>query len=418
MTRDDPAAAARRIHDTLPVVDGHNDLPWEIRTRAGGSLATADPRHRLPGYHTDFPRMLAGGVGAQFWSVYVPSWSREPRSACHRQIDLVEEMSALAPEFTELVAGADRAEAVRGDGRIAGLLGIEGGHAIEGSLDAIAEFHQRGVRYMTLTHADTIDWADSATDTERHGGLTELGRSVVAEMNRVGMLVDISHVSANTMRQAVAVSRAPVIASHSSAFAIAPHPRNVPDDVIASVAAGGGVVMVTFVPAFLVAATALQLMGMFEEGRRLRAQFAPDDEAGFAAASRERFGSIEIDRGTVTDRRGPHRAHLGRGWSRPRRHRWRLRRHQRHSCRPRRRLVLPGDHDRVAAPRLVRARHPQGPRRERDASVARGGGGGRVVRYAGSREQSSDAGSESVVSHQSSARNGYPAPGTCAGVHI
>jgi membrane dipeptidase len=301
MTRDDHAAAARRIHDTLPVVDGHNDLPWEIRTRAGGSLAAADPRHRLAGYHTDFPRMLAGGVGVQFWSVYVPSWSREPRSACHRQIDLVEEMSALGPEFTELVAGADRAAAVRGDGRIAGLLGIEGGHTIEGSLDAIAEFHERGVRYMTLTHADTIDWADSATDAARHGGLTDFGRSVIAEMNRVGMLVDISHVSANTMRQSVAVSRAPVIASHSSAFAIAPHPRNVPDDVITSVAAGGGVVMVTFVPAFLVAVTALQSMEMFEERRRLRAQFAPDDEAGFAAASRERFGSIEIDRGTVTD---------------------------------------------------------------------------------------------------------------------
>jgi membrane dipeptidase len=301
MTRDDHAAAARRIHDTLPVVDGHNDLPWEIRTRAGGSLAAADPRHRLVGYHTDFPRMLAGGVGCQYWSVYVPSWSREPRSACHRQIDLVEEMSALAPEFTELVAGADRAEAVRGDGRIAGLLGIEGGHTIEGSLAAIAEFHERGVRYMTLTHADTIDWADSATDAARHGGLTDFGRSVIAEMNRVGMLVDISHVSANTMRQAVAISRAPVIASHSSAFAIAPHPRNVPDDVIEMVAARDGVVMVTFVPAFLVAATALQSMEMFEERRLLRAQFAPDDEAGFAAASRQRFGSIEIDRGTVTD---------------------------------------------------------------------------------------------------------------------
>ena len=300
MTNTDHAAAARRIHDTLPVVDGHNDLPWEIRTRAHGSLAAADPRHHLPGYHTDFPRMLTGGVGAQFWSVYVPSWSREPRVACHRQIDLVEEMSALAPEFTELVHRADRAEAVRRDGRIAGLLGIEGGHAIENSLDVIAEFHQRGVRYMTLTHADTIDWADSATDTERHGGLTEFGEKVVAEMNRVGMLVDVSHVSANTMRQAVALSRAPVIASHSSAFAIAPHPRNVPDAVIEMIAAGGGVVMVTFVPAFVVAATAVQSMEMFEERRQLRRQFDPEDEVGFAAASRERFGSIEIDRGTVS----------------------------------------------------------------------------------------------------------------------
>lgn len=296
----DFAAIARRIHDTLPVVDGHNDLPWEIRIRAAGSLAAADPRHHLAGYHTDFPRMVAGGVGVQFWSVYVPSWSQEARAACHRQIDLVEEMTALAPEFTALATGADAAETVRRGGRIAGLLGVEGGHAIENSLDAVAEFHRRGVRYMTLTHADTIDWADSATDVERHGGLTEFGREVVAEMNRVGMLVDISHVSANTMRQAVETSRAPVIASHSSAFAIAPHPRNVPDDVIAMVAAGGGVVMVTFVPAFIVASTARQSLEMFAERRRLRAEFAADDEAGYAAASRERFGSIAIDRGTVS----------------------------------------------------------------------------------------------------------------------
>ena len=300
-TTPNAAAQARRIHDTLPVVDGHNDLPWAIRTRAAGSLTDADPRDHLEGYHTDLPRLLQGGVGVQFWSVYVPSWSSDPQATTHRQIDLVTEMSALAPEMTELAATADRADEIRREGRIAGLLGIEGGHSIENSLGAIAEFHRRGVRYMTLTHADTIDWADSATDVPRHRGLTDFGRSVIGEMNRVGMLVDVSHVSTDTMRQAVSTSRAPVIASHSSAFAIAPHPRNVPDDVIELIAAGGGVVMVTFVPAFLVAATAGQAQGMFEEQRRLRAQFAPDDEAGFAAAARERFGAIEIDRGTVTD---------------------------------------------------------------------------------------------------------------------
>jgi len=154
---------------------------------------------------------------------------------------------------------------------------------------------------MTLTHGDTIDWADSATDELRHGGLTDLGRAVVAAMNRVGMLVDVSHVSADTMRQAVEASIAPVIASHSCAYAIAPHPRNVPDDVIQMIAAGGGVVMVTFVPAFLVASTAAQAMEMFAEQRELRARFAPDDEAGFAAAARELFGAKEIDRGTVAD---------------------------------------------------------------------------------------------------------------------
>lgn len=294
-------AAARRIHDDLPVVDGHNDLPWEIRVKAGGSLAKADPRRPLDGYHTDFPRMLAGGVGVQFWSVFVPAWSDGPLAATHRQIDLVEELTALAPETTALAATADEARAIRDGGRIAGLIGAEGGHCIENSLEALEGLHQRGVRYLTLTHADTTDWADSATDEPRHGGLADFGLRVISEMNRLGMLVDISHVAEDTMRQATEASRAPVIASHSSAFALAAHPRNVPDDVIEMVAAGGGVVMVTFVPAFIVAGTARIAMGMFEERRRLRAQFAPEDEAGYAAAARNRFGSSVIDLGTVGD---------------------------------------------------------------------------------------------------------------------
>jgi membrane dipeptidase len=210
-------------------------------------------------------------------------------------------MSDLAAEWTALAADAAAAVAIRDAGRLAGFMGIEGGYSIEDDLAAIAEFHRRGVRYMTLTHADTISWADSATDRPRHHGLTAFGREVVREMNRVGMLVDVSHVSADVMRQAVEESRAPIIASHSCAHALAPHPRNVPDDVIEAIAAGGGVVMVTFVPAFVVEATALQAVDMFEEGRRLRAQFAPDDEAGYAAASRELFGSREIDRGTVAN---------------------------------------------------------------------------------------------------------------------
>lgn len=297
----DTAALARRIHDSLPVVDGHNDLPWELRTRADGSLDAADPRGALPGYQTDFLRMREGGVGVQFWSVYVPSWAHHPHADTHAQIDLVETMTARAPEWTALAADSAAARRIRDGGRLAGLIGVEGGHSLEGSLQAIADFHRRGVRYLTLTHADTTEWADSATDEARHGGLTAFGREVVAEMNRLGMLVDISHVSADTMRQAVEASRAPVIASHSSAFALAPHPRNVPDDVIAAVAAGGGVVMVTFVPSFLVRETAERAVDMFEERRRLRAEFAPEDEAGYAAAARERFGTAAIDRGTVTD---------------------------------------------------------------------------------------------------------------------
>jgi membrane dipeptidase len=292
---------AATIHADLPVVDGHNDLPWEIRVRAGGSLADADPRLHLDGYHTDFPRMIDGGVGAQFWSVYVPAWSDSPLAATHRQIDLVEEMTASAPEVTALAGSAEHARAIRRSGRIAGLIGAEGGHTIENSLEALEGLHERGVRYMTLTHADANDWADSATDEARHGGLTDFGVAVVAEMNRLGMLVDISHVSDQTMRRAIEVSRAPVIASHSSAFAIASHPRNVTDEVIEMVAAAGGVVMVTFVPAFIVEATARAALGMFDERRRLRAQFAPDDEAGYAAAAREKFGIADLDRGTVSD---------------------------------------------------------------------------------------------------------------------
>lgn len=292
---------AAEIHRSLPVVDGHNDLPWEIRVRAGGSLAAADPRHRLDGYHSDLPRMIEGGVGVQFWSVFVPAWTPRPLATTHEQIDLVTRMSEAAPGLTELAADSARARSIRDTGRIAGFMGVEGGHSIEGDLSALEALHHRGVRYMTLTHGTTIEWADSATDVARHGGLTDFGREVVREMNRVGMLVDISHVSADTMRQAVETSRAPVIASHSCAFALAPHPRNVPDDVIEMVAAGGGVVMVTFVPAFVVESTARDAVDMFDEMRELRAQFDPADEEGYSAAYQERFGSKPIDRGTVAD---------------------------------------------------------------------------------------------------------------------
>lgn len=294
-------ATASAIHGTLPVVDGHNDLPWEIRVRADGSLDRADPRTRLHGYHTDLPRLIEGGVGVQFWSVFVPAWTRHALSVTHEQIDLVTRMSDLAADLTELAADASDARRIRDTGRVAGFMGVEGGHSIEGDLGALELLHERGVRYMTLTHGSTIDWADSATDEALHGGLTDFGVAVVEEMNRLGMLVDISHVSADTMRQAVDASRAPVIASHSSAFAIAPHPRNVPDDVIEMVASAGGVVMVTFVPAFLVPATARAAIDMFSEMRELRARFDPDDETGYMAAYRERFGSDPIDRGTVAD---------------------------------------------------------------------------------------------------------------------
>ncbi len=237
----------------------------------------------------------------QYWSVFVPAWQHRPLQETHRQIDLVEEMSTRAPHLTELASSAAEAKTIRASGRIAGLFGAEGGHCIENDLGAIAGLHERGVRYLTLTHADNNDWADSATDSPRHGGLTEFGRSVVAEMNRVGMLVDISHVSPDTMRSALDASRAPVIASHSSALAIAPHPRNLPDDVLEMIAASGGLAMVTFVPPFLVEESALAAVDMFDEMRELRAQFAPEDELGYAAAARELQAGHGVDNGTVAD---------------------------------------------------------------------------------------------------------------------
>jgi membrane dipeptidase len=295
----DSLAAARRIHADLPVVDGHNDLPWEIRTRGG--LEANDPAGHLDGFHTDFPRLLAGGVGVQFWSVFVPAWSPSPLRETLEQVRLVREMSDRSSEATEVVETAEAALGVRAGGRVAGLLGAEGGHAIEDSLGNLGVLAGAGVRYMTLTHADTLDWADSATDEQRHGGLTAFGVEVVREMNRLGMLVDVSHVSAGTMRAAVEASRVPVIASHSSAFSLARHPRNVPDDVIEMIAAGGGVVMVAFVPAFVVDETARLALDMFERERRLRARFGPDEEDAYREASRAALEGIEIDRGTVAD---------------------------------------------------------------------------------------------------------------------
>ena len=182
---------ARRIHDQLPVVDGHNDLPWEIRTRAGGSLDAADPTKRLDGYHTDFPRLLEGGVGVQFWSVFVPAWSARPLEETHRQIDLVEEMTRRAAEYTALADDAAEAETIRDGGRVAGLIGAEGGHCLENDLEALEGLRRRGVRYLTLTHADTIDWADSATDEPRHGGQDAGLDALLHVLGRVsGHLVD------------------------------------------------------------------------------------------------------------------------------------------------------------------------------------------------------------------------------------
>ncbi|MFD4906325.1 dipeptidase [Kitasatospora purpeofusca] len=248
---------ARAVLRTAPVVDGHNDLPWAMREQVGYDLdaldLAADQSARL---HTDLVRLTAGGVGAQFWSVYVPSRLAGDHavSATLEQIDFVHALVDRFPERLRLALTADDLEAARAEGRIASLIGAEGGHSIDCSLATLRALYALGVRYMTLTHNDNTPWADSATDKPAAGGLTAFGEEVVREMNRLGMLVDLSHVSADTMRDALRVSEAPVLFSHSSSRAVCAHPRNVPDDVLARLADNGGVAMATFVPKFILPA--------------------------------------------------------------------------------------------------------------------------------------------------------------------
>jgi membrane dipeptidase len=254
---------ARRIHASAPLVDGHNDLPWEIREKAQGDLSVMNPDGALPQQHTDVPRLKAGGVGGVFWAAYVPVERIGDGAAAFAlaQIGLIKRMTDASPEL-ELATTADDIVRIHREGHVASLIGIEGGHAIENSLDALRQFHELGVRYMTLTHTSTIDWADAATDSARHGGLTRFGEEVVREMNRLGMLVDLSHVSDETMADAIRVSAAPVIFSHSSARALADHPRNVPDDVLRMVKDNGGIVMVNFYSGFVESTAAAQARGM------------------------------------------------------------------------------------------------------------------------------------------------------------
>ncbi|MGD2059981.1 MAG: dipeptidase [Acidimicrobiia bacterium] len=290
---------AMEIHRHLPVVDGHNDLPWKLRTLVDGDLDRLDPSGDLPSLHTDIPRLIEGGVGAQLWSVYVPADIDEPFARTMAQIDLVERMVERDHRLEMARTGAE-ARDIRDSGHIASLLGAEGGHSIEGSLDNLHALSERGVRYMTLTHSDTTEWADSATDAPKHQGLSAFGREVVQEMNRLGMLVDLSHVSVDTMRDALDTTDSPVIASHSNSSALAHHPRNIPDDVLAAIGDGGGVVMVVFFSGFVVAETALQTLEMFEDLRRVREQLA-GDEAAFDAEMERLGAERDLDRGTVAD---------------------------------------------------------------------------------------------------------------------
>src|SRR5882724_3914014 len=262
----DSAALAVKVLADMPVIDGHNDLPWEIRERFASNVDAVDlkqntavlpraanaPADEAP-LMTDIPRLRSGGVGAQFWSVWVPTDSRDATAVqlTLEQIDLVKRMSARYPADFEMAYTASDIVRIEHAHRIASLIGIEGGHQINNSLAALRQMYELGARYMTLTHTLNTAWADSATDAPVHHGLTPFGSEVVREMNRLGMLVDLSHVSPETMKAALAVSEAPVIYSHSSARALVDHPRNVPDDILKTVAAHDGVVMVNFAPGYV-----------------------------------------------------------------------------------------------------------------------------------------------------------------------
>lgn len=249
---------ARAILKASPLIDGHNDAPWAIREwkERPFDVEAYDLRKAAPAPgQTDLMRLAQGMMGGQFWSVYIPGDDETKKLGYARvqleQIDIARRMIQKYPDRFELAVNASQVKAIFRKGKIASMLGMEGGHAIENSLGALRAYHALGVRYMTLTHNVTLDWADSANDTPKHGGLTKFGEEVVREMNRLGMMVDLSHASPETMEDAIRVSASPVIFSHSSARALCDVPRNVPDAVLRQVAANGGVVMVTFVPGFI-----------------------------------------------------------------------------------------------------------------------------------------------------------------------
>jgi membrane dipeptidase len=244
---------ARRLMREVPLIDGHNDLPWVLRTDYALSFDSLDIAKPQPQIMTDIARLKAGLVGGQFWSAYLPS-SFQGRGAGRggmEQVDVVHRMVRRYPETFELALTADDIVRIHRAGKVASLIGLEGGHMIENSLGLLRAFYRDGVRYMTLTHSRNTDWADASTDTLAHGGLTRFGEEVVREMNRLGMLVDISHVSDSTMWDVLRVTEAPVIFSHSSSRRFTPHRRNVPDDVARAVTRNGGVIMVNYVGSFI-----------------------------------------------------------------------------------------------------------------------------------------------------------------------
>jgi len=272
---------AMRVCRSGILIDGHNDLPWQIRKLANSSLDRIDLKAGWRDVQTDIPRLRSGSVGGLFWAVYVPPETMHDATATAealKQFDLIHAMIRRYSDDFELARTADDVERIHRAGKIASLIGVEGGHTIEHSLETLDKFYQLGARYMGLTHSLSLDWADSATDEPRCGGLSPFGKDVIREMNRLGMLVDLAYVSAGTMRAALRESKAPVIVSHSSAYSVAQHARNVPDDVLNRIRDNGGVVMINFFSGYSHPAGARRMAGMFETERELKDRFPKADE--------------------------------------------------------------------------------------------------------------------------------------------
>ncbi|MDR3372938.1 MAG: dipeptidase [Ancalomicrobiaceae bacterium] len=242
---------ARALIAQIPLFDAHNDMPWEIRARHGSDVAAARLTEDRPGRDTDIAKLLAGGVAAQFWAAFIPTDVPHPLRTALEQIELIHRFTEAHADVFLPARSPDDVARAKAEGRIASFIAVEGGVALEESLEILSIFHRLGVRYMTLCHNETLAWIDSTTDVSRHGGLTEFGRRVIAEMNRLGLMVDLSHTSHDAMRAVLDISEAPVVFTHCNAYGLCRHPRNVPDDVLARIPANGGIVMATFVPDFI-----------------------------------------------------------------------------------------------------------------------------------------------------------------------
>jgi membrane dipeptidase len=301
--QDSALTRAKAILREVPLIDGHNDLPWEMRTRAGASFDSLDIARPQPGLMTDIARLRQGGVGAQFWSTYSPGDIGVGAARVGmEQGDIVHRMVERYPDAFEMAGTADDIVRIHRAGKVASMLGLEGGHMIENSLGLLRAFYRDGVRYMTLTHNVNTDWADAAADTLRHGGLTRFGEEVIREMNRLGMLVDLSHVSDSTMWDVLRVTQAPVIYSHSSSRHFVPHLRNVPDDIARAVGENGGVIMVTFVPEFISPAAHQWGLRQDSVARHFRATLAEAAAARDSVAAWTRANPIpRPDIGVVAD---------------------------------------------------------------------------------------------------------------------